>query len=137
MLQFKIVHDLVCHPIFTVELNCPSKALPILTEALSKIGISRIIGKLTTNCPPWLLKQIKVDKFFFSQNRSTQCTLQPHTLTKYIRDIYQNCTEIYTDGSRSEDGHVGVAVVIPEHDYSIAYRISDHISIDTVEFEAI
>ena len=123
--------------LFTVELNFPSKALPILTEALSRIGITWIIGKQTTNCPPWLLNQIKVDKFFFNQYRSTQYTLQPHTLTKYIRDIYSNRTKIYTDGSRSEDGHVGVAVVIPEHDYSMAYRISDHISIDTAEFEAI
>ena len=63
-------------------------------------------------------------------------TLVSKYIFDYIRSAYPSCTPIFTDGSVFED-KVGVAVHIPSHEISIAYRSSNKLSSFSAELEAI
>ena len=87
-------------------------------------------------------KSIKTD-VALNQNKfiavvvTTDNFLTPYKIDKYINENYPDCTRIYTDGARTDDGRSGFAVVIPHLNYVTSMRISDNKPIDRIEIHAI
>ena len=56
---------------------------------------------------------------------------------RYLENIYKESVMIFTDAALSIDGMVGAAVFIPSISLKLAYRLTDNVSVDTAELDAI
>lgn len=89
--------------------------------------------------PPWLLPQPVVD---LSVLEYVQEEAEPEFLTEfvksYIRDTYDSCMEIYTDGSKDPDtGRTGASMVVRGIGVSFFWRLTDEVSVYSTETVAI
>jgi ribonuclease HI len=90
--------------------------------------------------PPWIVVQNHLVDLTLESKYNKDTTIKNVISTvccDYITSTFQNCTEIYTDASISNDGHTGLSVVVHELGISITHRSSDFLSSYTVELLAI
>jgi ribonuclease HI len=88
--------------------------------------------------PPWNNKKIVIDSTLskrFSKKESPEIIMRNITLDHM--QMYEDCLEIYTDGSKDAGGRVGAAVYIPEVKLNRSVRLTDKLSVYTAELYAI
>lgn len=58
---------------------------------------------------------------------------------KFIDEFYNDAVLVglYADGARALDGKMGAAVYIPSQSFKLSFRLTDNLSIDSAELEAI
>ena len=87
--------------------------------------------------PPWTERTPTVDHDYCSESK-TQNPLFVSTIAKErIQSKYSNSLQIYTDGSKLEDGSVGCSFCIPSLQISKSYKLNPNISITSAELFAI
>ena len=111
-------------------------------SSISKIIDSKhISGAATSFHPPWTLAALKTDTGLISLN-SGSCKRASNTkmqsiICKYLDQFYKEAVLVFTDGARALDGKAGAAVFIPSQSFKMSLRLSNNVSIDSAELEAI
>ena len=107
---------------------------------MQKCGIDIINYKKTNNVspmPPWENIEDVIEISYsnvpikFMTNEMARALFNEIVLTRY-----EDCVQIYTDGSKGEEG-VAAAFVIPERNESYGYRLNENFCIVTAELWAI
>jgi ribonuclease HI len=86
--------------------------------------------------PPW---QIQAPNFITDYGPVSK-QQNPQLCSVYAKEIvheYQNHLQIFTDGSKQMDGHVGCAFAIPALKITKKYRLENDVSIFSAELQAI
>ena len=121
--------------------NFPCRWTANLLAINNIISSDTITGSVTASVPPWTLSPLLTDtglNILSSGNLKTASfSKRQTTVRSYLENLYKNADLVYADGARSFDGHVGAAVYIPSKDVKLSYRLSDNLSIDTAELDAI
>ena len=124
-----------------LETNFPCHWTPNLESISILINSDSIMGGITSFNPPWTLTHVETDaglKLLNSGNyKGAPLSKIQSIITQYLDKNYKNANFIFTDGARSHDGKVGAAVFIPSLSLKLAYRLSDNISVNTAELDAI
>jgi len=124
-----------------LETNFPCRWTSNLIAIYKLIDSQRIVGAVTSFHPPWTLSPLKTDTGLTSLISGTykgaSNSKMQNIICKYLDQSYKDAVFVYTDGARALDGKVGAAVSIPSQSFKLSFRLSDNISIDSAELEAI
>jgi len=105
-----------------------------LTENLAEITIGPVISPH----PPWKWGPSPVDLSLTATISKKQHSPEIlKTLALSLIESYRDKTEIYTDGSKSDDGKVGSAYYVPSINLKANLRITDNTSVYASELKAI
>jgi len=87
--------------------------------------------------PPWTLKRPKIDIELADviSKKDSEIIAKSASLEKIAS--YNNHLQIYTDGSKTENGIVAAAFRVPEVDESHSVRLNDHVTIYAAEMTAL
>ena len=78
-----------------------------------------------SNVPPWLFPKAKVDLNILQLKKNWVESKIGHCANQYVNNHFYNCLQIFTDGSKYQNDHVGAGVYIPQFKINIGKRIPD------------
>ena len=92
-----------------------------------------------SSVPPWILPvpEINIDLLEEKKDHPDQQSFAI-VCKKYLSSSYHGYIQIYTDGSKDiQNGHCGSGIYIPEFDQTYGYRLSNFLSVYSVEMTGI
>ena len=124
-----------------LEANFPSRWSQNLLSLNILNNSDHIAGNVTSFHPPWTLRPIITDIGLKSltegSSRGMTGEIMRKHIQRYLDHLYKESVMIFTDAARSIDGRVGAAVFIPSISLKLAYRLTDNVSVDAAELDAI
>lgn len=89
--------------------------------------------------PPWILPDVVIDLEILEKIREwEEMGLVKYNVKKHVQEKFYGSLEVYTDGSKDPVlGVTGIGIYIPEIEKKISKRLSDKLSIFSVEMSAI
>ena len=94
---------------------------------------------LALSCiPPWLLPdpEVNIDLLTEKSEHVTKHRFAQACLS-YLNTSYYGYLKIFTDGSKDPKGQCGIGIYIPEFEKGYGYRVSDFLSVYSIEMTAI
>jgi len=94
-----------------------------MCNKLGMISLNIAQTPTTPTFPPWLEHNIAVNLDI--PNRHTSLTGNMEILVReHIETEYPNCIELYTDGSKHDDGSATAALYVPNLDIAVGWRMN-------------
>ena len=90
-----------------------------------------------SSVPPWLFPKIQINTEIMELKEGWGDTRMNDCVNQYLKKQYYNSLQVYTDGSKDQNDHVGTGVYIPQFNIKIGKRITDQLSVYTAEMMAV